>query len=179
MLGHVGKDSTIKTAEVYSWVLTGKWENCDHCGIAKARQSNISKNPVERSKTPGKRLSMDISSIKSISYKQAKFWLLALDNCTNHEWSYYLKKKSNVCDNMLALIKDLKSKQIVTVKYIHCDDAGKHKMLEEACLKAGLRIQFEYMALGMPQRMGVLNKSLRHYTAVSMRLWILWDCPTN
>jgi hypothetical protein len=39
---------------------------------------------------------------------------------------------------MLALIKDLKSKQKVTVKYIHCDDAGENKTLEGACLKAGL-----------------------------------------
>jgi hypothetical protein len=49
---------------------------------------------------------------------------------------------------------DLKSKHGITIKYIRCDDAGEKTKLEEACLKEGLRILFEYTAPGTPQRNG-------------------------
>ena len=56
------------------------------------------------------------------------------------------------------LIKDLKSKHGINVKYIRCDDAGENTKLEEACLKEGLGIQFEYTAPGTPQRNGRVER---------------------
>jgi hypothetical protein len=106
------------------------------------------------------------TSAPLVSYGPAKFWLLALDDCPdhgrsnylNHGRSNYLKKKSDLCDKMIALIKDLKAKQKITFKYIRCNDAGKNKMLEEVCLKVGLGIQFEYTAPSTPQRNGHVER---------------------
>jgi hypothetical protein len=68
MLSHVGKDATIKTAASYGWILTGTWEDCDDCGITKAKQANLKKVPAARSKTRAEHLEIDISSIKAVSY---------------------------------------------------------------------------------------------------------------
>jgi hypothetical protein len=46
----------------------------------------------------------------------------------------------------------LKKKFKRVVIYIRCDDSGENRALEKACIKAGLRIQFEFTAPGMPQR---------------------------
>jgi hypothetical protein len=94
MLGHVGKDAITKTGAYYGWILTGTCEDCNHCGTAKAKQSNLNKIPVDKSKTCGERLFINISSIKAMSYGQSKFWLLALDDCTDYSWSFYLRRKA-------------------------------------------------------------------------------------
>jgi hypothetical protein len=52
MFSHVGKDARIKTAAYYGWVLKETWEDCTDCGIAKAKQANLNKVPVDRSKAP-------------------------------------------------------------------------------------------------------------------------------
>jgi hypothetical protein len=69
-----------------------------------------------------------------------------------------LKKKSNLRENTLALIKDLKAKQGITVKFIQCNYAGENKKLKEACLKEGLGIQFEYTSPGTPQHDGQVER---------------------
>ncbi len=45
-----------------------------------------------------------------------KNWLLVLDDCTDLAWSYFLKNKSDLKDEILALIKELKAKYDITVK---------------------------------------------------------------
>jgi hypothetical protein len=95
---------------------------------------------------------------------------------------------------MVPFIKDLKAKNNVTVKYICCDNAGENKALEEACLTAGLGIQFEYPTPGTSQQNGhvkrkfatlygrvrsMLNhaglpQALRHGIWAEQQKWLLW-----
>jgi transposase InsO family protein len=111
--------------------------------------------PVDRSKAQAERLKIDISSIKAVSYGQNKFWLAVLDDCTDHVWSFFIKKKNDTVDKVLILIK---AKHDLTVKYVRCDNAGKNIKLEEACKKDGLGIQFEYTSPGTPQRNGLVKR---------------------
>jgi hypothetical protein len=55
---------------------------------------------------------------------------------------------------MLILIKHLKAKYDLMVKYVRRDNAGENIKVVEACKKAGLGIQLEYTAPGTPQRNG-------------------------
>ena len=73
---------------------------------------------------------MDISSVKTKSFGGSKFWLGILDNCSDHMWSKFLKQKSDTSNIIIALIKDLKAKYGITVKYIRCDNTGENKVLE-------------------------------------------------
>jgi hypothetical protein len=43
MLGHCGSDRLQKTAKIHGLKLSGKFETCAECAIAKARQKNVNK----------------------------------------------------------------------------------------------------------------------------------------
>ena len=87
-----------------------------------------------------------------------KHWLLVLDDCTDLAWGYFLKSKSDLNDEILALIKELKPKFGITVKYIRCDNAGENKALEKACKQEGLGITFEYTTPSTPQQNGRVER---------------------
>ena len=79
-LRHISENSTQKTAKHYGVHLNGKLEPCEDCALAKAKQKSVSKvTPESASNIKGERLYMDISSICSVSYGGAKFWILIVD----------------------------------------------------------------------------------------------------
>jgi hypothetical protein len=158
MLGHPGKETTRKIAAFYGWQVTGKSKVCDHCITAKAKQARIAKSTNTKSNKPGKRIFIDISSVKGESYGSSKFWLLALDDKTDQPFSFFLNKKSETKDKLVPWIKDLKSKHKIEIKFIRCDNAGENVSLEKACLVAGLGIQFKYTSAGTPQFNGRIER---------------------
>jgi transposase InsO family protein len=142
------------TAKLYGWEVYGTLAPCESWAIAKAHQKNLNKTVESKSKTPAKRLCLDISSVKGLSYGNKKFWLLILDDCTEQCWSQFLKWKNQTGKKTITLIKDLKAKHDKIVKYIRCDNPGENLKLEAGCLKEGLGVQFEYTAPGTPQQNG-------------------------
>jgi len=77
-------------AKHYAWpLLTNKFITCESCALAKSHQKNTNKEPSACSKTPSKRLFIDISSIKDQSFGRSKFWLLAVDNATDLAFSFF------------------------------------------------------------------------------------------
>ena len=87
--------------------------------------------PVVRSKITTQRQFLDISSIKATLYGAKKFWLMVIDDSTDYIWSFFLKKKNDLCAATIGLIKDLKAKNCLTVKYVRCDNAGENTKLED------------------------------------------------
>ena len=132
--------------------LYGKLAKCDSCGIGKMKQATVSKQSDTKDNIPGHRLYIDISSVKGRSYGDSKFWLLCVDSYTDYCWSFFLKAKSMTKDYMIPLIKDLKAKHGIQVKYIRCDDAGENHKFEQEAKQEGLGLQFEYTGPGTPQR---------------------------
>jgi hypothetical protein len=65
-----------------------------------------------------------------------------------------LDGKSCTTKVRIPFIRDLKSNQDKTVKYIWCDNTGGSKAVDIACTKEGLRIHFNYTAPGPPQQNG-------------------------
>ena len=61
MLGHISEERTRATAKYYNVKLTGKFETCYNCALAKARQNNLGHVKDEKhSNKPGETLSFDI-----------------------------------------------------------------------------------------------------------------------
>ena len=52
-LGHCGEDYTRSTSKYYDWEVTGNFQPCEDCAIAKAKQSNVNKVLSDKSKLPG------------------------------------------------------------------------------------------------------------------------------
>jgi len=157
MLGHAGEYASRLMANYYSWKTTGKLSRCESCGLSKARQSPIPNKVITRSKIPGERLFIDISSIKSRNLGGSKFWLLIIDDATD----FFLKKKGDLSKTVRELINDLKAKIQKTVKYIRCDNAGENKSLEKDAKCDGLGIQFKWTAPGTPQQNGRVERKFK------------------
>ena len=84
---------------------------------------------------------------------------LVMDDCTGFIWSYFLKHKSQVKDNMVKLIKHLKIKIGHQVKFLRCDNAGENLKTEEECMKQGLGVTFEYTLPNTPQQNGKVERN--------------------
>ena len=152
MLSHEHEAATKATAKYYGVKLTGTMGVCEDCATAKARQKNLNRGDgTKRATEKGQRLYFDISSIKNESFGKSKFWLLIVDEVTDYCWSYFLKKKSETAGVVVALIKDLKAKENITVKFCRCDNAGENKTAEALCKKEGLGVTFEFTAPNTPQ----------------------------
>eukprot|EP01083_Nonionella_stella_P273276 926952_1 len=82
-LGHPSEMTTRSTAKARGEKLGGTFTQCKECVLSKAKQKKVSKDSVERSKTPGGRLFIDISSPKTKSIGGSKHWLLVVDDCSD------------------------------------------------------------------------------------------------
>jgi hypothetical protein len=77
-------------------------------------------------------LYVDISSIKGTSFGGSIFWVLVIDDFSSYCWHYFLKKKDQLKDKVVVLIKELK-KDYTHVKFLRLDDAGENYALEKEC----------------------------------------------
>jgi predicted PolB exonuclease-like 3'-5' exonuclease len=95
-----------------------KFKSCDDCAIAKAKQASVLKMTKTKRDKPGEQIfihihiHIHISAVKGESYGRAKFWLLALDDKTEKLFGFFLTKKSENKDKIVAWIKDLKTKHV-------------------------------------------------------------------
>ena len=141
-------------------MLTGNWNKCENCVLAKIRQRNLQKTaPPTTAK--GERLYMDISSVKQRSYGGSKFWCLIVDQHTRMKWSIFLKKKSDLGDKVILFLKNLHEKDKVIIQNIRCDGAGENKTLKEKCKgTTGLaHIEFEFTPRDTPQYNGTVERA--------------------
>jgi gag-polypeptide of LTR copia-type/Zinc knuckle len=92
ILGHPSEDTTKATAKYYNLQLTGTMDKCVPCTIAKAKQKNVHKVAQRHDDVfPVTRLYLDISSVRTESLGNNKFWLLIVDDATDMKWSFFLK----------------------------------------------------------------------------------------
>jgi len=158
MFGHIGDDATKFTAEYYKLKCKGELDPCESCARAKARQKNLGHpDDTKKSMIPGERLGFDVSSVKYKSFGGSKYWLLVVDHATDHLWSYFLKKKSDVPETIQKLVSKLVA-QNYKVKYLRCDNAGENKMTDELLKKKGIHVEFEYTSPNTPQHNGKVER---------------------
>ena len=158
IFGHPSEATSKSTAKQYGWKLTGNFDKCDECTLAKIRQQNLNKEATHSSKK-GERLYIDISSIKRRSYGGSKFWVLIVDDFTKMKWSIFLKNKSELTDKVIPFLKTMHEEVKVIIQSIRCDNAGENKKLEDNCKKTtGLaHIKFQYTPQDTLQFNGVVE----------------------
>lgn len=161
ILGHPGKDLVNGTSNRLGWKLIGEDKGipCEECMIAKARRSNLNQIAKNPSTTPGERIMIDTSSVKTKDDKQrGRFWLLVVDEATNMKWSFFLQTKNQqvpVLQNFIKTLKDMGH----PVKFIRCDNAGENESLKKQMEKEGSSIRFEFTARQTPQQNGKVERS--------------------
>ena len=82
MTGHAGHHLMDATAKYYNVDLTGKVNNCLSCSLEKIRQKNIPKKNEDKSKNPGERMYLDISSMRKPSMGGRQHWVMLVDEAT-------------------------------------------------------------------------------------------------
>ena len=80
--GHAGHHLMDATAKYYKVDLTGKVNNCLSCSLEKIRQKNIPKKNEDKSKNPGERMYLDISSMRKPSMGGRQHWVMLVDEAT-------------------------------------------------------------------------------------------------
>ena len=159
MTGHAGHHLMDATAKYYKVDLTGKVNNCLSCSLEKIRQKNIPKKNEDKTKNPGERMYLDISSMRKPSMGGRQHWVMLVDEATKYKKSFFLKKKNEQVEPIIDWIKALKARHKIQVKIIRCDNAGENKVLERQSDKKELGISFEYTAPGTPQQNGVVERA--------------------
>jgi hypothetical protein len=85
-----------------------------------------------------------------------------VDDFTDMCWSIFIKAKSIMPEQVVMLIKLLRSNQRFPIKHvvktIRCDDAGENKAFENLCIIEQLGIHFEYTGPGTPQYNGRVER---------------------
>ena len=147
------------TAKYYKVDLTGKVNNCLSCSLEKIRQKNIPKKNEDKSKNPGERMYLDISSMRKPSMGGRQHWVMLVDEATKSKKSFFLKKKNEQVEPIIDWIKALKARHKIQVKIFRCDNAGENKVLERESDKNELGIIFEYTSPGTPQQNGVVERA--------------------
>ena len=74
--GHAGHHLMDATAKYYKVNLTGKVNNCLSCSLEKIRQKIIPKKNEDKSKNPGERMYLDISSMRKPSMGGRQHWAM-------------------------------------------------------------------------------------------------------
>jgi len=159
-LGHPGRNLLIGTSKKLGWTLTGEDTiKCESCMISKARRANLPREAKNQSTTPGERIMIDISSVKSTGNSTSgRFWLLVVDEATSMKWSFFLKTKSQQVTVLQSFLKTLKEIDH-PVKYIRCDNAGENYSLKKQLDHQGSGIRFEFTARNTPQQNGKVERA--------------------
>ena len=83
---------------------------CEHCMKGKARQKNVPRHNERKKTRKGVLTYWDISSMKKKSQGGTKFWNLVVDDSTEMKFSIFLKKKSDLPNEGVNLVKKVKNR---------------------------------------------------------------------
>ena len=103
--GHAGHHLMDATAKYYKVDLTDKVNNCLSCSLEKIRQNNIPKKNEDKSRNPGERMYLDISSMRKPSMGGRQHWVMLVDEATKYKKSFFLKKKHEQVEPIIDWIK--------------------------------------------------------------------------
>ena len=138
--GHAGHHLMDATAKYYKVNLTGKDNNCLSCSLEKIKQKSIPKKNGDKSRDPGERMYLDISSMRKPSMGGRQHWVMLVDEAAKYKKSFFLKKKSEQVEPIIDWIKALEARCEIQVKIIRCDNSGENRVLGRESDKKELRI---------------------------------------
>ena len=157
LLGHPCEEILRTTAHHYGVKLRGTFTPFYSCSLAKIKQKKIVKFTDSKTTQKGERLYLDISSVKGESAGGSKFWLLIIDDFSDHCWSFFLRRKSQLSENVVQLLHQIQQ-QHIQVKNIRCDNAPEYFKLKKICEQQHFGINFEFTGPGSPQYNGKVER---------------------
>ena len=175
-LGHSNARYTSNTARaIYGKEYVQKTGlTCIDCGIAKIKRTTLNKENVNRSKIPGERIYVDISSVNTVSFSGKVFWILAVDDATAYKWSVYVKTKDMIGEAIVSLIKSNK-KLCTMLRYLRMDNGGENALIVQELKKAGINnIKYEFTAPNTPQQNGVVERGFLVFIPELEPPYVLW-----
>ena len=102
---------------------------------------------------------INISSVKDKTGKQmGKFWLLVVNKATNMSWSWFLKHKNDQIEPLINFVKELRKTKKKTATYIHCDNAGENKTIQQGFKQEGFGTTFKFTSANTPQQNGKVER---------------------
>ena len=158
-LGHPDEAKTRLAAKVLNWNLTrGGLKPCEACAAGKAKQKNVPKESVHVPATmPAERVFLDISTVKKPNdgtvINSKKNWRIIVDERTQMKFSEFFETKNGMIEPTCVQINQWNQNGLI-VKYLHCDNAGENRKLEERIngVDWKLNVEFEYTARDTPQQ---------------------------
>jgi Reverse transcriptase (RNA-dependent DNA polymerase) len=159
MLGHPHQKIVKATAERFNVEISDEPSICVDCAKAKQRQTNIPKKNLKPTTEIGQQVNIDISSVKARSFSKSKYWLLIQDDFTGYLWSYFLKERSDLPEQVLKWVYEFQKELDCKVQTIRLDNAGENESLQELIDSTDdLKIKFEYTAPYTPQQNGKVER---------------------
>ena len=132
---------------------------CIDCATSKAKRKNISRSTTTHATEKGERLAIDISSVRAKSYGGSKYWLMIQDEYSGYVWSRFLKKKSELPQEMFKLIHFIQKLFNITIKNIRCDNSKENESFKEMMDETkGVNINFEFIAPYTPEMNGKIER---------------------
>ena len=154
-LGHPGKDTTLKSAQILGETISTDISSilpCEDCALAKCRRQDLIKSSSNRASNPGERIYLDTSWVTCDSYGGNKYWFLLVDEMSGMIWSRFEKNKSDLKDEVIPVIKHIQSRH--PISFVRCDNAGENQVLEQAIDPLVIPLTFEYTPRDTPNTMG-------------------------
>ena len=89
-----------------------------------------------------------------------RHWLIVVDEFSDCNHSFFLKRKSDQIELLPVWMKELKAKYGIDIKYVRLDNSGENRSLQRECTKQNLGIKFEFTAPGTPQQNSVAERKI-------------------
>lgn len=162
VMNHAGIDVVMATAKDLKVIPKGKFDPCQNCAEAKAKQQKLKKLSENKAKYPGERILIDISSQMKYPSKGGKrYWVMIMDEKSGYKWSIFLKEKGDLCKAVYPIIEKL-IKTDHKVKFLRMDNAGENQILAQKLNENHPQIQIEFTPVNTPQ----YNPIERHYATL-------------
>jgi hypothetical protein len=159
MLGHANEAVVKATSKKYNFKLKGTPTTCKNCALAKSKKKNIPKTNFNPATEIGERVSIDISSAHAKSFGGAQFWLLIQDEFSGYLWSYFLKNKSDLPQQMMTWLNILNKEVKFKIRSIRLDNSGENKSFKVLIDQhKTYKIKFEFTAPGTPEQNGKIER---------------------
>jgi hypothetical protein len=110
LMGHKCERLVKKTYKYLATELTGKFEPCEACGLAKAKAKGVPKAPATKAEKPGERWCVDTSGPFTETVGGNKFWVQMVDEATSFGINHFVDKKSKLAGKVETSLETLKNK---------------------------------------------------------------------
>ena len=109
---------------------------------------------------PGYRVFIDICSFKQVSRGGNRHLLIAVDEFSDCNHSFFSSRKSDQIKLIPMWIKGLSKKYGIELKKIRLDNSGENKRLQKEWDKQNLGVIFEFTAPGTSQQNSVVERRI-------------------